>query len=389
MADEMMALYDERMQRMTNAVELKPTDRVPWFSLIDNWALSYYGTTLAKAKNDMDLQYDVYSKVYRDFGFDASAFPAITFPLGFVDALGGGIYQTDMETLQIATGQSEIMQAAEYDDLLADPMGFMINKLIPRKLPSLGQGSVEERFGVLANAFGTLMAWVGKMGEITEKHKTESGVFIPNAVVPFMPADLIFDYLRDFKGTLEDVRRCPDKLAAAAMAIYQNINVPVTHAMMRQPQPDKYITLFLHMPPFIRPKDFEKVYWPTFKAFIEQFAGLGYKFMILFEKNWEHLYDYLRELPRGHILGFFEEDDLRKTKAALGNVMCIGGGIRTIDLYLKTPAQCVDIAKGLIEDLAPGGGFVFTTDRIMNSGTDGNPECLKAVGDYVREHTYY
>lgn len=389
MGQTKLDLYEERASRITNAVELKPTDRVPLFSIIDNWALFHYGTTLAEAKNDMDLQYAAYAKAFQDFGFDGASFGAVTMPLGFVDALGGGIYKTDMETIQIATGQSELMEASEYDALTGDTIQFMLDKLIPRKLSVFREGSVEDKFGVLANAIQVVMGWVGALGEITEKHKTESGVFVPNAVVPFMPADLIFDYLRDFKGTLNDVRRCPDQLAAAAMAILQNINIPVTYAMVPQPAREKYLTTFLHLPAFLRPRDFEKVYWPSFKAYIEMFAAQGYKFMIFFERNWEHLYDYLQELPRGCILGFFEDDDLRKTKAALGDVMCIGGGIKTTDLFLKTPAQCVDITKGLLQDLAPGGGYIFTTNKILNSKNDANPECLKAVADYVLENSYY
>lgn len=389
MAEDMAALYNARKERVINAVELKPTDRVPWYSTVDNWALSYYGTTLGKAKTDMDLQYQVYSKVFRDFRYDAAFMTSVTMPMGFIDALGGGIYKTDMETTQIATGESELMDASEYDAFLADPMGFIKNTLIPRKVPLLAQGSVEERFGVLANAFGVLMKWVGDLGQNNAKLNSEVGLFTPSAVVPFMAADIILDFIRDFKGTLTDVRRCPEKLAEAVWAVYENINVPATFARLPQAQPDQFITLFLHMPPFMRPKDFEKIYWPSFKAYIEKFAALGHKFLILFEKNWEPLYDYLQELPPGHILGFFEEDDLRKTKAALGKVMCVAGGIKNVDLYLKTPAQCVDIAKRMIDELAPGGGFVFATDQVMTSKTDANPECLKAVADYIVDHTYY
>ena len=59
------------------------------------------------------------------------------------------------------------------------------------------------------------------------------------------------------------------------------------------------------------------------------------------------------------------------------------------DLYYGTKEECLDLAKGLIDDLAPGGGYIFSTNRAMIAPTDGNPENLKAVNEFVREYGVY
>ncbi|NTW72580.1 MAG: hypothetical protein HGA49_10130 [Eubacteriaceae bacterium] len=385
-----LKLYEERMKRLNNAVELKANDRVPIFALVDNWALFYSNSKLKDAKNDIEVDYAAYSKALTDFKFDASAFPAVTWPLRFSESLGGGIYTShgEMETIQIATGQSEIMPASDYDKLIADPKGYILNTIIPKKHKIFQEGTTEEKFERFANSVGEFLKFVQGRTMLFERYKNEHGLPIVNAVPPMQPADLILDYLRDFKGTMSDIRRCPDKMAEACMALMK-LNIINTYAVMPTPLYDRYINIFMHLPPFLKPKDFEKVYWPTFKAYVETFAAQGYKFMILFEKNYEHLYDYLQELPKGCILGMFEEDDLRKAKKALGKNICIGGGMRTNDLAFKTPQQCVDIAKGLIDDLAPGGGYVFSTDKILASMNDAKPECLRAVTDFVYEYGVY
>lgn len=50
MTTDNLKLYEERMKRLNDAVELKIPDRVPILSIADNWALGYYGTTLQKAQ---------------------------------------------------------------------------------------------------------------------------------------------------------------------------------------------------------------------------------------------------------------------------------------------------------------------------------------------------
>jgi len=91
MADK-FALYQERVRRVNDAIELREPDRVPVLSQIDNWALFYYGTTLQEALKDVELEYRAYSKAITDFPFDGALNGGLTFPLNFVYALGGGIY---------------------------------------------------------------------------------------------------------------------------------------------------------------------------------------------------------------------------------------------------------------------------------------------------------
>lgn len=385
---DLKTLYNERVNRMTNAVEHKPNDQVPVLNLMDTWALFYNNVTIPQILDDPELEFQTYAKVFNEFKTDAGFGVGLSAPIRFNSALGGAIMNTDTGTMQIRTGHSEIMQPEDYDAFIKDPVKCITNLVLPKKIEIFKNGTTQEKFGKMGYAISEMGNYGQQAGKNKERLKVEYGYPVLYGTAPLMPGDYILDYLRDFKGTMSDVKRCPDKLAEACMAMMDPC-IKSTMAMNWQPSNESYLSLFLHLPQFLRPKEFEKIYWPSFKAYIEFFASRGYKFIIMFEKNWQHLYDYLQELPKNCILGLFEEDDLAVAKKAIGDTICIGGGIKTNDLYLRKPQECIDAVKKLIDDVAPGGGFVFATDKSLLSPTDAKYENYKAVTDYIAEHAKY
>ncbi|WKY45146.1 uroporphyrinogen decarboxylase family protein [Eubacteriaceae bacterium ES2] len=385
---ELDSLFNERILRMSNAVEHKKNDKVPMLNLMETWALSYNKVSINDALEDPELEFSSYAKVFEEFKTDAALGIGLSSPIKFNNALGGSIMNTDTGTMQVHTSQSEIMKVDEYDEFIKDPMKFITNVILPRKIEIFKSGTLDEKFGKMGAAIGEMAKYGQQAGGYKVRLKEEYGFPALYGTAPLMPGDYFLDYLRDFKGTMADVKRCPDKLAEACMAMVEPC-IKSTMAMNYQPSNESYLSLFLHLPQFLRPKEFEKIYWPSFKAYIEFFASRGYKFLIMFEKNWSHLYDYLKELPTNCILGLFEEDDLVAAKKAIGDTICIGGGIKTNDLYFKTPEQCVDKVKKVLDDVAGDGGFVLTTDKSLLSPTDAKPENYKAVTEYLAENAKY
>ncbi|WKY46796.1 uroporphyrinogen decarboxylase family protein [Eubacteriaceae bacterium ES3] len=386
--EDLNNLFDQRITRMSNAVEHKENDRVPMLNLMETWALSYNNVTIPQVLDNPELEYESYAKVFSEFETDAALGIGLSSPIKFNNALGGSIMNIETGTMQVHTSQSELMKAEEYDDFIKDPMQFITNVILPRKIEIFKSGTIEEKFGKMGNAIGEMGNYGKQAGMFKHRLKTEYGFPALYGTASLMPGDYFLDYLRDFKGTMTDVKRNPDKLAEACMAMVEPC-IKSTLAMSPTPSDESYLSLFLHLPQFLRPKEFEKIYWPSFKAYIEFFASRGYKFLIMFEKNWMHLYEYLQELPKNCILGLFEEDDLVKAKNAIGDTICIGGGIKTNDLYFKSPEECIDNVKRVIDEVAPGGGFVLTTDKSLLSPTDAKPENYKAVTDYIKNNSNY
>ncbi|MEG0378178.1 MAG: uroporphyrinogen decarboxylase family protein, partial [Eubacterium sp.] len=204
----------------------------------------------------------------------------------------------------------------------------------------------------------------------------------------FHPLDMLLDFMRDFSGTMTDIKRRPQMVADACEAM---LPICIENVENFYPKHEKGCCIFnpMHTPEFLSRKDFERVYWPSYKKIMEHFASKGYIVMCYYERKYEHLFEYLQDLPKNHVVGLFEEDDLRKVKKQLGGTMAIAGGMPTYMLNYGKKQECLDYAKALIDDLAPGGGYIFTTDKILHSPNDANPENLKAVNDFVNEYGVY
>ncbi|MBI5117123.1 hypothetical protein HZA56_11670 [Candidatus Poribacteria bacterium] len=81
--------------------------------------------------------------------------------------------------------------------------------------------------------------------------------------------------------------------------------------------------------------------------------------------------------------------DTKDLKREFGKELSFwGGGIDTQDVLPHgSPAQVKDEVKHRIEDLAPGGGFVFTA--VHNVQADVPPENLRAMWETFQEHCRY
>jgi hypothetical protein len=384
---ELEKLYDERSTRMEIAQTGGIPDRVPIYSLVDNWAFNYAGYTIEEIFEDDEKHYKAFEKVAKDFYWD-SMFTCVTSrAMNYVNALDGGSFTTK-GIMQVETGQAMSMEPEEYDELIKDPYAFIRDVVAPRKYGLMRMEYSEEKYQKYTEAIDYFFRFRKLGATAVARLKGEVGIPVSRGGVFWHPLDLILDYLRDFRGIMIDIKRNPNKLAEAAEAMTPMV---IELCEMSYPKHIKGKSIFnpMHLPQFLRPKDFEKVYWPSYKKIVEHFASKGFVVQSYFERNYSHLYDFLQELPKGHVFGLFEDDDLRVVKKKLGNTMCIGGGMDIYTLNYGTKEECIDMAKALIDDLAPGGGYVFTTNRIPHSPNDANAKNLKAVNDFVREYGVY
>jgi hypothetical protein len=202
------------------------------------------------------------------------------------------------------------------------------------------------------------------------------------------PMDFISDHYRGFKGTLMDIRRHPDELVAACEAMYPLALKMAMASFGGPPAPFPLVFLPLHIPTYLRPVDFEKFYWPTFSRLVHDLAGFGYNSLLFLEGDWEPYFDYLKTLPKGHVVGLFEKK-IVEAKKAVGDTLCIGGGISTHMLGYATPEECVAHVRTVLDACAPGGGFILSADKALLSPNDARPENLKAVTDFVMEYGVY
>lgn len=382
---DMMALSQEKTQLFNDLIDGKIPKRVPIsVSAQLEFAIQYSGKDLTEGQWDTSDLEQIFDKVCQDFVSDTLPVMGFRFPawykiLGaknFVMGSNGFLQHPDVEGLAIE----------DYDAFISSPFDCIVERVLPNLYSELDSDSSKKAL-VLAKAFKSFHDEMSNVGRIYGNLINKYGYSYSNYYAGFCeaPFDFITDQLRGFKNIAIDVRRLPDKVEAAVQAI-----TPWMIKMGMPPNPSNYSATFipLHMAPYLRAKDFERFYWPTFKKTVEGLKAAGMRANLFVEQDWMRYIDYLAELPEGTIM-VFEHGDPKLIKEKLGDRHIISGLYPLTLLKTGTKQQCIDKAKALIEVLAPGGRYFFNFDKALITMDSVNVENTRAVLEYVATHANY
>ena len=384
------ALYAERSKRFEDVMNRRIPDRVPVIGNITTWMYQYAGVSVKKAfMEDPELLFGAVKKLSEDVPLDGLMGTSNTLPLKMAERIGEGMYVCTDEGTQIRGSHGHLMEPEEYKLLAEDPHRFFANVLIPRKFESVRNASFDEKVAMFKQAYVDFGEFGAYNRAVNPRIENELGLPMPTRGSIFLPPDVVLDYLRDFVGISLDVRRHADELVEACWAIYKwNLDQYLPTA----PPPNwKVIFSPLHLPTYLRPKVFEKVYLPFMKRYVQEMSiERGFSLYFFMEANWMPYLDLLQELPEGaKLVGLFEDGDLAEIKEKVGNRMAVMGGMPVDLLRFGTVQQVEDKCKELIETVAPGGGYMFSTDKTLMSLTDGKPENVIAAYRYMTENSWY
>jgi hypothetical protein len=144
-------------------------------------------------------------------------------------------------------------------------------------------------------------------------------------------------------------------------------------------------------PPGMSPRIFDKFYWPIAKKMIDIFVKRGFKVHCHWDNDLTpHLNtmkDMAKGLPKGKILLDLEKTDMKKAKETLGSEVCIFGAVPSTLLCFGTPNEVDKYCKKLIDDCAPGGGYVLSTE--CETPWDSKPENVKAIVEAAKKYGQY
>ncbi|MFZ7121692.1 MAG: uroporphyrinogen decarboxylase family protein [Eubacteriaceae bacterium] len=385
---DIKSLQQERINIFHDVYDNKIPKRVPInISLSFEPIAQYGGLDLVHAQWDPTMVAvaadELCQKFYSDVCIHGGAFrnPAFYEPLksqSFVMGSNGYIQHPEVEG----------MLAEEYDFLIDKPLDCLYERVIPRQYKSL---NLDNPINMSLSLAKSLMGYNGSFMEngtvirkLVEKYGYYPGENISGGFTE-APFDFIADQLRGFKGISADIRRYPEKVVQACEAVY-----PIVKKKGMPSQVSNYGHVFfpLHMPTFMREKDFAKYWWPSFKKLIDDYASMGIHSMIFCEDNWSRYLDYLYELPTDTVM-MFEYGDPKKIKDKLGKKHIITGLYPLIYMKTHTKQECIDKAKEYIDILAPGGKYIFGTDKGAIALDDLNLENFAAVTETVRDYGVY
>lgn len=378
--EEVAKKHDQRLKDYTDAVCM----REPEHLIV---GVNYHTAQFAWAKAPVqkcvyDSRYYVDSCVpfYGAYDIDLVTIPLIN-PLEAIWILGRDTFFISSDGYTVQYREDVPMKGDEYDQLIADPMGFITGTLLPRKFPHLAENH-DASYNLLRATAEAFQRHRKANGMYIEEAKNRYGIISYNGGKQYVPFDVLLDRIRGVKDTLVDIRRQPDKVIAACEALSPYYLRPI--AGLKQPVPHGFLTL--HAPMFLNRKQFEKFYWPGLKETIMHAYNKGSMSWVQFQGDCAHILDYFMELPKGSVIVNLEKEDPIEVKKKYGHHIAIQAGVPMAWYRGRSKEECVDYAKRIIEECAPGGGFVFGIDSAGLSEGDLCQDKMNAVFQVVHDY---
>ena len=415
MTNSAKELYKERVKRFHDAVSLKRPDRVPIASASSYFFYKYAGLNYKEAMYDYEKASNAVKESMKKLQWDMV--PHVALIPGPVMELFGltqyrwpGYDLPDDNNFQFIEG--EYMSGDEYDELLADPNGFTIKKLMPRMsrllepladLPPahwLSSGpSLLRILGTLAGSpqmvqiletlqrAGTEMVKYNEIRARFVEEMKEEGFPMMAAPHCNAPYDWITDYLRGMRGIMLDIYRNPDKLLAAIDVFTPMLIQSTLQVAKKSGNPRVFMPLHRGADGFMSNEQFAKFYWPSLKKILLTQIDAGLTPMPFFEGDYTERLEFLTELPKDKVLGNFHLVDLKKFKKVLGDRMCFRGNVPAGLLVTSTPQKVKDYVKMLIDTLADNGGLII--DGGSGIPYESKPENVEAMTEAVFDYGVY
>jgi uroporphyrinogen-III decarboxylase len=409
-------LYKERQRRVRTAMEGGLPDRVPIPYMATDFHAAYAGYTIAETVYDADKLEASVKKCLMDFEPDCFD------PQHIRNLIGPTIDIIDYQPMDWPGGRigadvpiqyhdKEFMAADEYDELIHDPSGFFLRKLLPRtsskleglaKLPFIpgmlylglppsisqfGHPEVKEALDALHEA--------GKQARYAMQRKKEFLIEMAGLGYPAIRGgqmtsafDYIIDFFRGTKSGFLDIYRHSDKLLEAIDAWVNYNSANFIKAFAKLPNKVLFIPLHWAMDGFMSEDHFKTFYWPQMRRIIMMAIDNGLTPMPFWEGDCTSRLEIIADVPPGKCVYCFEKTDIFRAKQILGDIVCIRGGVPGSLLITGSASEVEEHCRKLIDVVGKGGAY------IMDGGAGGIPresrvENVKAMFHTVKTHGVY
>jgi hypothetical protein len=409
--------YEDRDNRVTEAIAMKIPDRVPFQLFAGYFAGKYCGIPFSSVYYDAEKWRAANIRAITELEPDVYWAQTATLSGKALEILGP--HQIRWPGFNVPPNLShqmielEPMKAEDYEAFLSDPSDYMMRAYLPRVFESAAPMRKLRPFRSLLGPWGMasyltqftrpdMLEMLGKFhkaAELQAKWQNQDANFeeemaelgFPPYATPAMmapaPFDMISDFLRGMRGAMLDMYRLPDKLLEACDMFCKQ-----TVAMIKaSPAPEdggiKRVFMALHRGSdgFMSLPQFEKFYWPTLKKVLLALIDAGWTPCPFFEGTWDQRLEYIRELPKGTVLCHFAKTDPEKAKAILGGHLCFMIDVPGFLLQAGGVSEVEDYCRNLIKVCGKDGGFIMTATAL----DEATPNNVKAMIDVTRSYGRY
>ncbi len=406
------ALYTERLNRIMQAVALRPTDRVPTVFYTMFWHARYGGFSCRDAMYDYAKVSDVTRRILLQFQPDAYALPHVTTLVGPVMERIG---YRQMQWPGHGTGDNvsyqyldrEYMKAEEYEDYLFDPTGFYLSKYLPRVADELaglerlvnlpGMYYIPLVLGMRNYAAPKVVSAFSAMREAGDEARrmlahaaafavdmAELGFPQSQGAMANAPFDYFGDNFRGSKGILLDMYRRKDHLIEAMDKAGVFILRQALATGSRSPSKFVFIPTHWAFDGFMSLQQFKTFYWPSFRTVLIGLIDHGMIPLVLWEGDCTSRLEVIADIPPGKTVYWFERTNLVRAKEVLSRIACLRGNVPSSMLTTGTPEDVDVFCRNLIERVGKDGGFIL--DGAIGIPDEARTENVRAMFEAVHRY---
>jgi uroporphyrinogen-III decarboxylase len=214
----------------------------------------------------------------------------------------------------------------------------------------------------------------------------EAGFPMSMGGVALAPFDMIADHLRGTQGSAIDMYRHPGKILEATNMILEQMIQRTISSVNAMGVFSVNFPLHKGDDTFMSNKQFEKFYWPSLKKLINALIDEGIMVSLFCEGRYNKRLEYIGDFPKGWVVWQFDQTEMAQAKRMIGKNCCIVGNVPASLLAFGDVKDVREYCRKLIEDCAPGGGYVLTGGTAV---TEAKPENLRAFMEIARKYGVY
>ena len=403
--------YQERVKRVNDAIALTEPDTVPFIPIVQCFPYLQAGYTMADILYDTELVKARESLFRYLDGYEPDAMMGhsyVNMGQGPINELGqpkttrwAGMPGDVIDVNSIHQFiEFPVLEEDDFDRFLTDRSGWVMNCGMPRTsgllepfagldFANMGVYGSFARVAAAVSApeFRSMMETLWKINDMSAAVMGKMRALNADIEAYGYPilatghAGVPFDGYSDFlRGTLDgcaDLYERPDVVMAYCEE--QLAGTLESIKLQGKMMPGKHVFMALHkgMDGFMSDEHYRKFYWNHLQIIINAIIDAGMVPYIYTEGKYNSRLECLKEVPKGKVIYHFEEVDMVRAKKILGDTACIAGGFPVYLLDYGTKEQVIDEAKRLIDECAPGGGFIFETSCGIDLAKKENMEALR------------
>ncbi|MFC2045808.1 uroporphyrinogen decarboxylase family protein [Chloroflexota bacterium] len=413
-SQEAYKLYQERVTRLINVINLKEPDRVPVVLHVGFFPVYYGGITPETAMYDYEALSKVWHSFLNDFEMDTYSGPRTIGSGKVFEILDYKLYKWPGHGASPDSSyqciEDEYMKEDEYDDLIRDPSDFWMRVYLPRifkalepfmklspftdiiEMPSTipvlvpyGRPDIQTAFQALLDTGKEALKWSAIIDGI-DREALESGIPSFRGGMAKAPFDTIGDTLRGTTGIMLDMYRRPEKLLKAIERLIPIEIARGVSAANASGNPIIFMPLHKGADGFMSDRQFQRFYWPSLREVILGLNAEGIMPLLFAEGGYNTRLEVIKELPKCSVIWYFDQTDIFKAKEIIGDTACIMGNVPSSLLLTGTRENVMDHCRKLIEVVGKGGGYILSNGAVIDNAI---PDNLRAMMATAQEYGVY